>query len=127
MNSGSSVQVNFPPDLTLPESITCSLQSNLLQSVACSQDLTCLMIGGGSIANIKRVPNGLITAQFSFTNSPLPANTSFTFVISNIGNPPSTKPVQVPSVYLINELGYLVPEITGTLPTFQMQTAAEVA
>jgi len=47
-----------------------------------------------------RVPNGLVKALFTFTTDPLPANTQFSFIISNIGNPPNSRPVSITSVSL---------------------------
>ena len=67
------------------------------------------------------VPTGVVKAEFFFLNSPLPANTPISFVISNIGNPASTKPVKVTSVKLFDDKGVLIPELTDNIPTFSMK------
>ena len=72
------------------------------------------------------MPNGRVQAVFTFSPDPLPADTPFSFVISNIGSPSSTKPVEIDTVDLYAADKSFIPELTNKIPTFSMKFAAEV-
>jgi hypothetical protein len=57
--------------------------------------MLCINKPYASLADMKTVPTGTIVAKFTFLQSPIPPNEDIVFVISNILNPKSTKPVEM--------------------------------
>lgn len=66
-------------------------------------------------------------AEFIFLKETgVQANESIAFVISNIGNPSSTKPVEVKNVTLFDENGVKIVEMTEGIPNFSINSASTV-
>ena len=124
--TGSYIQFQFPTELGLPEAVNCGLISLTLESIACSQSVSCAYKGSGSQADFIQIPTGLVKSIFTFVTSPLPANTPFAFIISGIGNPASTKPIKIVNVSLYDSSGNLVPEPSAQIPSFSMKIPATI-
>jgi hypothetical protein len=74
-----------------------------------------------SSTEIISVPTGIVKATFTFINgSDVKANESVAFVISNIGNPSSTKPVKAKTVTLLNGTDYKIAEMKDDIPNFSI-------
>lgn len=59
---------------------------------------------------------GFLKVTFNLNYNELAAGTETSFVLRNIFNPPSTKPVPALDVHLYDSLGYVLLTFSGTLP-----------
>lgn len=127
LKSGCYLQIVMPTELKLPDAIICSLSSSNLQSIACSQTEVCVNKPFASSTEMIQVPTGIVIAEFTFLkDTGVQANESIAFVISNIGNPSSTKPVQVVNVTLFDENGLRIVELIDGIPRFSISSASDV-
>ena len=66
-------------------------------------------------------------AEFTFLkNTGVEANETISFVISNIGNPSTTKPVEIKNVTLFDEKKNRIVEMTEGIPKFSISRASDV-
>ena len=92
--------ITFPPEVTLPSSPSCTAGSSLSQATCTSPSSNTLKV------------------VLKFSSSPLQAGTAFTFTVTNVKNPSSTKISSgFSGIQAFDSTSNLIATFSGTAPT----------